>query len=604
MVNKLWSKVEPPLSEPVLNCIKKQEFSSMTPIQAAVIPLILTCKDVVAEAVTGSGKTLAFVVPMLEMLLKRQRLEGPLRKDSIYAVVISPTRELATQIFKVIEQFLQEPELAHFTLSILVGGRSIDVDAESLKKGSQIAVCTPGRLMDLLTERKNLNLPVKMKELEFLVLDEADRLLDLGFHGTLAAILQYLPRQRRTGLFSATQTKELQDLVRAGLRNPVVVSVKEKSTISTPILLENYYVIVEPQDKFLFLLNFIRNRKMVKGLFFLPTCACVDYWAHVLPGFLPDKKIFAIHGKMKNNRSKILESFRNADNTILLCTDLLARGLDIPEVEWVLQWEPPTSPSALVHRVGRTARGGAAGCSLLPLLPSEDTYVPFIKTNQLVELKDWRQSRDEIKISEKLRDKVLSLLHEQQLKDRATYEKGIRAFVSHIRAYSKHECNLLLRLAQLPLGHIATSYGLLRLPKMPEITQEHRDQFIGPKEPIDFTKLPYKDKKREFFRQKRLEDLKEAGGEAKLKNKSKKKMVQTKPWAQAKLNKEERKEKKKKRKEQKQKVVAAGKKRGKKRRAVTAEEIAELAEDVALIKKLKKRKITEEQFDKAFDTDK
>lgn len=160
---------------------------------------------------------------------------------------------------------------------------------------------------------------------DILVLDEADRLLDLGFSSTLTTILQYLPRQRRTGLFSATQTKELQDLVRAGLRNPVVVSVKEKSTISTPILLENYYVIVEPEDKFLFLLNFLRNRKITKGLFFLPTCACVDYWADVLPVFLPDIKVFAIHGKMKLKRGKILEKFRQADNTILLCTDLLAR---------------------------------------------------------------------------------------------------------------------------------------------------------------------------------------------------------------------------------------------------------------------------------------
>lgn len=160
---------------------------------------------------------------------------------------------------------------------------------------------------------------------EILVLDEADRLLDLGFSATLTTILQYLPRQRRTGLFSATQTKELQDLIRAGLRNPVVVSVKEKASISTPVLLENYYVLVQPQDKFLYLLNFIRNRKFVKGLFFLPTCACVDYWADVLPLFLPDKKIFALHGKMKQKRSKIMESFRNTDNTILLCTDLLAR---------------------------------------------------------------------------------------------------------------------------------------------------------------------------------------------------------------------------------------------------------------------------------------
>ncbi|XP_063832840.1 probable ATP-dependent RNA helicase DDX55 homolog [Ostrinia nubilalis] len=599
MVNKLWSKVDPPLSKPVLNCIQKQDFSAMTPIQAAVIPLLITCKDVAAEAVTGSGKTLAFVVPMLEMLMKREKLDGPLRKDYIYALVISPTRELAVQIFKVIEQFLQEPELAHFTISLMVGGRSIETDVESLKNGAQIAVCTPGRMMDLLTEQRNLNLPSRMKELEFLVLDEADKILGFGFQGTLSAILQYLPRQRRTGLFSATQTKDLQDLIRAGLRNPVIVSVKEKPSISTPILLENYYVIVEPQDKFLFLLNFIRNRKMVKGLFFLPTCACVDYWASVLPAFLPDKKIFAIHGKMKHNRNNILESFRKTENTILLCTDLMARGLDIPQVEWVLQWEPPTSPAAFVHRVGRAARGGAAGCSLMPLLPTEDAYVPFIRTNQLVELKDWRESKDQIKISDKLKDKVLSLLHSQQLRDRAILERGARAFVSHIRAYSKHECNLLLQLKQLPLGHIAASYGLLRLPAMPEITQEHKDQFVGPKEKIDFDSIPYLDKQREALRLQRLEEQKRTG--VRRPAKQKKKMVKTTPWANAKQNKVERKERKQKRKEQKQKVEAAGKKRAKKRKAVTAEEIAELAEDVALLKKLKKRKITEEQFDKAFD---
>ncbi|CAG9126336.1 unnamed protein product [Plutella xylostella] len=595
MVNKEWAKVKPPLSAPVLTSIDKQKYQFMTPIQAAVIPLILSCKDVVAEAVTGSGKTLAFVVPMLEMLLKKHK-DSPLRKDFVYAVIISPTRELATQITKVIQEFLEEPELSHITLALIVGGRAVDKDVETLQKGAHIVVCTPGRFEDLLAERKQLNLAGRVRELEFLVLDEADRLLDLGFTATLTTILQYLPRQRRTGLFSATQTKELQDLVRAGLRNPVVVSVKEKSTISTPLLLENYYIIVEPQDKFLFLLNFIRNRKMVKGLFFLPTCACVDYWADVLPVFLPGIKVFAIHGKMKLKRSKILEKFREAENTILLCTDLMARGLDIPEVEWVIQWEPPTHPAALVHRAGRAARGGAAGCSLLPLLPTEDTYVPFIKTNQLVELKDWRESSDEIKVTEKLRDKVLKILHDQQLKDRTILDKGQRAFVSHMRAYSKHECNLLLQFKELPLGHIATSYGLLKLPLMPEVKPEHKLQFQGPKEEIDFNSIPYRDKQKEESRLKKLEEYKKTG--VWPSKKKKKKQAQSESWEQAKQSKEERKQKKRKRKETKQNTEV---KKGKKRRAVTQAEIDELAADVALIKKLKNRKISKEQFDQAFD---
>ncbi|XP_034827916.1 probable ATP-dependent RNA helicase DDX55 homolog [Maniola hyperantus] len=598
MVIKDWTKVTPALSQPVLNCINKQGFKTMTPIQAAVIPLILTCKDVVAEAVTGSGKTLAFVVPMLELLMKKAR-DTPLRKDFVYAVIISPTRELAVQIFKVIEQFLQEPELHHISLALLVGGRSIEADAESMQKGAQVAVCTPGRFQDLLAERKHLNLPGRVKDLEFLVLDEADRLLDLGFTSTLNTILQYLPRQRRTGLFSATQTKELQDLVRAGLRNPVLISVKEKASISTPMLLENFYVIVEPQDKFLFLLNFIRNRKIWKGLFFLPTCACVDYWADVLPALLPDIQIFAIHGKMKLKRNKILEGFRVAENAILLCTDLMARGLDIPAVEWVLQWEPPSSPAALVHRAGRSARGGAAGCSLLPLLPSEEAYVPFIRANQKVELQDWTRSGDKLTVTQKLRDKVLSILHEQQKRDKAVLDKGQRAFVSHVQAYSKHECNLLLQLKELPLGHIATSYGLLKLPLMPEVKEEHTLQFVGPKDKIDFNSIPYRDKQKEASRLQKLDEYKKTGV---WPTKKKKKMAQTQPWEQAKQNKVERKEKRKKRKELKKKNNEEGK--GKKRRAVTQEELDELAADVALIKKLKKRKISDEQFDKAFTVDK
>ncbi|XP_041972244.1 probable ATP-dependent RNA helicase DDX55 homolog [Aricia agestis] len=598
MVNKEWCKVSPALSAPVLNCINKQGFKTMTPIQAAVIPLILSCKDVVAEAVTGSGKTLAFVVPMLEMLIKRQKDE-PLRKDFVYAVVISPTRELATQIHKVINEFLQEPELHHVTLALLVGGRPIEVDAESMQKGAQIVVCTPGRFQDLLAERKHLNLPGRLKDLDFLVLDEADRLLDLGFNATLTTIFQYLPRQRRTGLFSATQTKELQDLVRAGLRNPVLISVKEKATISTPVNLKNYYIIVEPQDKFLVLLNFIRNRKILKGLFFLPTCACVDYWAHALPALLPGVRLFAIHGKMKHKRTRVLDQFRAAENTILLCTDLMARGLDIPAVDWVLQWEPPASPAALVHRAGRAARAGAPGCSLLPLLPHEDAYVTFIRANQRVELIDWRDSGEEIKITDKLRERVLSVLHGLQLSDRALLDRGQRAFVSAARAYSAHEAALLLRLKELPLGHVATSYGLLKLPRMPELTEEHRAQFRGPTATIDFNDIPYRDPQKEASRLHKLKEYKETGT---WPSKKKKKMVKTQPWEQSQQNKDAKKEKRKKRKELKQRNSEAG--RGRKRRAVTQAELDELAADVALINKLKKRKITAQQFDEQFDGDK
>lgn len=156
-------------------------------------------------------------------------------------------------------------------------------------------------------------------------MDEADRLLDLGFQNTITTILNYLPRQRRTGLFSATQTKQLEDLARAGLRNPVLVSVKEKKSTNTPELLENFYMIIPPEDKLLALITFIQKNKIKKALLFLPTCACVDYWSSILPSLLPSIKLFSLHGKMKQKRPKVLETFRDSENAILLCTDVLAR---------------------------------------------------------------------------------------------------------------------------------------------------------------------------------------------------------------------------------------------------------------------------------------
>uniref|UniRef100_A0A1B0D550 ATP-dependent RNA helicase n=1 Tax=Phlebotomus papatasi TaxID=29031 RepID=A0A1B0D550_PHLPP len=204
----------------------------MTPVQAATIPLLMSCKDVAAEAVTGSGKTLAFIVPLLEILLKHQR-ESPWKKTEIGAIVISPTRELATQTSIVLKSFLEHPDLSIFTQKLLVGGNSVEEDINSLRnRGALVLICTPGRLEDLLERKGQLNLAARVKSLEILILDEADRLLDLGFTATINTILSYLPRQRRTGLFSATQTKEVMDLMRAGLRNPVVVSVREKASFS------------------------------------------------------------------------------------------------------------------------------------------------------------------------------------------------------------------------------------------------------------------------------------------------------------------------------------------------------------------------------------
>lgn len=560
----------------------------------------MSCKDVAAEAVTGSGKTLAFVVPMLELLLRRSK-EEPWKKNEVGAIVISPTRELATQTSGVLKSFLEHEDLKQFKQQLIVGGNSVEEDVHRLKReGGVILICTPGRVEDLFKRKDDVNLAGRVKSLELLVLDEADRLLDLGFSTAINTILSYLPRQRRTGLFSATQTKEVTDLMRAGLRNPVLVSVKEKASTNTPLLLQNFYMIVEAEEKLIKILDFIKSRNVKKAMLFYPTCACVEYWAEVLPQFLGDKiQILALHGKMKKARNKILDKFRTSENALLLCTDVLARGVDIPEIDWVLQWDPPSNAAAFVHRVGRTARQGMEGNSLIMLLPHEDAYVDFLKRNQKVAMKivAVESSRQLAQVNAKI--------HKMQLADRSIFDKANRAFVSHIKSYSKHECNILLRTKDLPLGKVATGYGLLRLPRMPECKPEHETEFVGPaaEKEINFTDIGYKDKIREQSRQKKLEILEETGawpGKKKFKK-------QTEAWGLSRQKKEDQKLKKLERKAKNEKKKANellnGKKLKKRKRGLDEEDILELAKDIKLMKQLKKKRITEDQCDEEMGLD-
>ncbi|XP_067644352.1 probable ATP-dependent RNA helicase DDX55 homolog [Eurosta solidaginis] len=593
-----WTEFEKvSLSPAVLNVIKSFGFQRTTPVQSATIPLLLERKDVSVEAVTGSGKTLAFLVPMIEML-QRRHAETPWSPKEIGAIIISPTRELAFQISEVLDKFLEVKELDYLKQKLIVGGSSIEDDINTIKRQSPcILVCTPGRLEDLFDRKRDVNLAGRVKSLELLVLDEADRLLDLGFKATINNILGYLPRQRRTGLFSATQTTEITDLIRAGLRNPVRISVKEKSSISTPVKLQNFYKIVEPEEKFLSLLHFLRSPLTTQGkvMIFFPTCACVEYWSPVMTHLLPKRSVLGIHGKMKNKRKNIVERFRGIDDAVLLCTDVLARGLDVPEIDWVVQWDPPASASSFVHRVGRTARQGNKGNALVYLLPSEDAYITFLKINQKVELNELL----EVEHDRKGLQQILQKLHKLQLSDRAIFDKGTCAFVSHVQAYTKHECNAILRLKDLDLGKVATSYGLLQMPRMPELKNADTSNFIGPKNMVDITKVGYKNPLKEQQRQEKLKVYEDSGiwpGKKKFKKRTESWEQTKKAKLDAKSKKELRKAKKQRKKESEaQNDVKSAKKR---KPQYTQEDLEELANDIRLFKKLKRNKITEEDFDK------
>ncbi|KAJ9576529.1 hypothetical protein L9F63_025575 [Diploptera punctata] len=489
---------------------------------------------------------------------------------------------------------------------LLVGGNSVASDIEKFKReGANIIIATPGRLEDLLTRKGDINLPAAVKSLELLVLDEADHLLNLGFEKTITTILQYLPRQRRTGLFSATQTKEVEQLVRAGLRNPVLVAVHEKASkkcstkdsneldVSTPATLTNYYTVCEPEEKLSRMVGFLKTQgSHQKYMLFVSTCACVDYFATILKMLFRDLKIFALHGKMKEKRYKVFDSFRKAASGVLICTDLMARGVDIAEVHWVIQYDPPSSAASFVHRCGRTARIGNEGSALVILLPTEDAYVDFIYRNQKVRLSEM--------VATPLEPETVSRVKSFQLEDRAVLDKALRAFVSHIQAYAKHECNVILRLKDLNFGKLATGFGLLKLPRMPELKGKDVSDFEETK--IDFNSIPYKDLQREKIRQEKLKKYQETGVWPKSQQNSKRNVSkQTESWSISKQKKLDKKTKREKRKIKKEQQNAAGIKKTKRKRNFSQEDIDELAKDIALIKKLKKKKITQEEFDEKFD---
>lgn len=569
----------------------------------------MSYKDVAAEAVTGSGKTLAFVIPILEIMLRRA-IQEKWKPTEVAAIIVSPTRELAAQTNEVLKPFVAA---LNFTSRLLIGGSdgaSADQDAHALKtNGAHIIIATPGRLLELFERKCNLNLCGRCKNLEILVLDEADSLLQ--YTSKINLILKYLPTQRRTALFSATQKKEIQDLIRAGLRNPVLVRIREKATTSTPIRLRNYYMVCEPELKLAALLAFMKTKSVKKALIFFPTCACVEYWAEVLPFLLPTTtKCLAMHGKMKGGRFKVLDQFKKESNAILLCTDVLARGVDIPEMNWVLQWEPPSNAAAFVHRVGRTARQGQHGNALIMIQPSEDAYVDFLERNQNVSLTkvDGIASDDELTTTA---NRFRDIIHRKQLGNRTIFDKATRAFVSHIQAYSKHECNFILRVNDLNLGKIASCYGLLKLPMMPELKQRSGEDdhgagdFIAPKMKFDINEIRYKNKQQEEARQKKLAVFNETGRWPKGKN-EKRMQKSTEAWSLSKQKKAEQKSNKKARADKKKlKNGGDGATSGKRKYkgGFTDDDIAELANDIRMFKKLKKNKITDEDFDREMGLD-
>ncbi|UNI19892.1 RNA helicase [Purpureocillium takamizusanense] len=571
---RAWDGLKPPLAEWVLDAVSTMGFSQMTPVQAATIPHFMGNKDVVVEAVTGSGKTLSFLIPIVQRLL---RLEEPTKRHHVAAIIVSPTRELAAQIHTVLLSLLEfhapsaellprlkddekRPSTAVPVVApqLLVGGTTTPAQDLSffMRHSPNLLISSPGRLVELLAS-PHVHCP--QSSFEMLVLDEADRLLDLGFKQDLQGIISHLPKQRRTGLFSASVSEAVSELIRVGLRNPVKIEVRVKmkdggvlEDRKTPASLQMAYM-VKPASQKLPALSQLLGRLPVRpqrSIVFLSTCAAVDYFQHVLPLVLPDGfSLVPLHGKhpakvRERNFNKFLTS---VSPTILLTTDLAARGLDIPQVDLVVQIDAPSDPKVFIHRSGRAGRAGRKGLAVVMLHPGrEEDYVKFLEVRKtpIIPL-----ARPEISVSDDEARAATQKFRRIVKADRALYDKAQKAFVSWVRSYGAHQATSIFRASDLDWADLAEAWGLLRMPRMPELKTWEGDKMLGQK--IDWETFAYKEKTREQARQDALEAERTGAADNKRED-MKRKRKNNEAWS-GKLEKEdvrvERREKRRKKRE-------------------------------------------------------
>lgn len=597
------------------------------------------------------------------------KVSPPFQSKEVGALILAPTRELAVQIHEVLQVFSKFH--TNLQCSLFVGGTSVQENITTFQEhGGCVVIGTPGRVLDMANRMNKDEQRLSFKRLEVLVLDEADKLLDMGFKDTINQILNLLPKQRRTGLFSATQTKEVSELARAGLRNPVNVTVKVQmkdamtsssssaapaktlpstQSSSIPSSLENHYLICEYDDRPYRLLQFITNHLDDKIIIFCATCACVDYYAAAfqqimkvgtfsssskssnnnkgkgggqskdpLEAYLtPDiiqkltfhhnnssssspsssdhtvVQVVPFHGKMiPKKRTGYFQKFKSLSAGVMFSTDVAARGIDIPDVDWIIQMAAPKDPSFFVHRIGRTARAGKKGGALLYITPEEEAYIELLR-GRGVPLRNLQEDTlsplYQTLLQENYqynKDDILTLMKSISKSDREILESGSTAFISFIRAYKENLCSYIFRLEQLDLGSLGRSYGLLRLPKIAETRGVKGRPIVFDTDPIDTSSIPYRHPEKEKARLQRLVTAKEEKAQAK----EEKMAAPKKEWVPA------------------EEYVRTEKKRERKRKqnvyAKLQEEWDELAAEESMYRKFKKGKMSKEDYDDCLTSDK
>lgn len=353
------------LIEPIKRALQEEGYTTPTPIQAKAIPVILENKDLLGCAQTGTGKTAAFAIPMLQLL--HENPVGKFEKSRIRALILTPTRELAIQIGESFAAYGRHTRVRH---TVIFGGVGQKPQTDALAKGADVLIATPGRLLDLINQGF-----IKLNQLEFFVLDEADRMLDMGFVHDVKKVIKLLPNKRQSLFFSATMPPAIVTLAGTILRNPSKVEVTPVSSTADTIRQSVFFV--DKSDKNSLLLHILKDESIATALVFTRTKHGADKVVKVLrkAGVTSE----AIHGnKSQTARQNALKNFKSQTTRVLVATDIAARGIDVDDLTHVINYEIPNIPETYVHRIGRTGRAGAKGIAMSFCDKEEKPYLKDI----------------------------------------------------------------------------------------------------------------------------------------------------------------------------------------------------------------------------------
>ncbi|KAF7268811.1 hypothetical protein GWI33_018158 [Rhynchophorus ferrugineus] len=457
VITRAFTSLKGFVSENTLKAINDMGFSTMTDIQFKTIPSLLEGNDLVGTAKTGSGKTLAFLIPAVELMYNLRFKH----RNGAGVIIITPTRELSMQTFGVLKELMAHH---HHTHGLIMGGADRKVEVKKLSNGINILVATPGRLLDHLQNTPDFI----YKNLQCLIIDEVDRILEIGFEAEITQILNILPKKRQTMLFSATQSQKTEMLKKLAFKKePIYVDVGDIKQESTVEGLQQGYVLCPPELRLQFLYTFLKKHKKKKVMVFFSSCTSVEYHYKLLNYI--DLSVMCIHGKQKQTkRTRTFFQFSNAKTGTLLCTDVAARGLDIPVVDWIVQYDPSDDPKEYIHRVGRTARGGTNGNALLMLLPEEIGYLWYLKQSK-IPLNEYNIQWNKLSNVKQQVEKVV---------DSNPYLKKLarEAYFSYMKAYESHQSKIVFDINKLNLKNIAYSFGLTHCPNPELVNSNNKGQ--------------------------------------------------------------------------------------------------------------------------------